>query len=580
MRKFFLFFAIIAVLGISSCTVKNDDPVNPGDQPGNTVTGTINSNTVWSEGNTYIIDGTVSVEGAILTIEPGTIIRFTEGSELDVGYSESGSAIIANGTSEKPILFTTTASSPTEGDWDGIWFYSGTSSETSLKYCTIEYSGGYSDYAGAVNLKDCKITIENSHIQYSKYHGLVLDNDASFKSFTGNTVEAVGSQIIMLHPNAVHTIGEGNLLSADGNKGVRISGGTYDKQDETWLALTVPYVIDGTVNVKSTSGSTLRIAAGAVLSFTESSEFDVAYGSGEYGTVIAQGTEDKRVIFTSAAASKDKGDWDGVWFYDGSNSCEFDYCTFEYAGGYSVNNGMVIIRGSDVSFSNCLFQQSETYGISLDSESGFSTFNNNTFSDNNDHAIVIYASQANTIGTGNNFNTGNRGVLVKGNAISQDVIWNKLNCAYFVDGTMQVASTSGATLTIEPGTVIKFTENSEFDIAYGSGNYGKVVAVGTEDEPILFTSASPAPSNGDWDGIWMYEGTSSGTEFNHCIISYGGGYSDYSGNIIFKENGENVTIKNSEISHSANWGLYLAYGGEPTLENITFIDNTTGDKNW
>ena len=581
MKKAFLFLMISAIIGMSSCTKKDDDnPAPGGGDNGNTVSGTINTNTTWTTGSIYTIDGTLRVEGATLTIEPGTVVKFTESSELDVGYSESGSVIIANGTVDKPIIFTSAAPSPAAGDWDGIWFYSGTSSETSMKYCVVEYGGGYSDYYGAVNLKDSKINFEYSSVRYSGHHGLVLDSDASFESFANNTVENIAGHIMMLYPNAVHTIGVNNTFVTSGNKGVLINGGTYNREDETWLALSVPYIIDGTVNIKSSSGSVLRIDAGAVISFTESSEMDVAYGSGEYGTLVAKGTESNRVYFTSAAASKDKGDWDGIWLYDGSNGCEFEYCTFEYAGGYSVNYGMVEIRGSDVAFTNCLFQQSETFGISLDNEAGFSSFANNTFTDNNDHAVSVYASQANTIGTGNDFITGNRGVLVKANTIEQDATWNRLNCPYFIDGNMAVASSSGATWTIEPGTIIKFTENSEVEIAYGSGNYGKIIAIGTAAEPIIFTSASPSPANGDWDGFWFYEGTSTGTEFNHCSISYAGGWSSSSGNINFKNNGENVSIKNTEISHSQYWGLYKSSGGTPTLENVTFFDNPSGDMNW
>ena len=582
MKKFFLFFMLTAVIGtISSCKKENDDnPAPPGGDNGGTISGTINTNTTWTADNIYTIDGILVVEGATLTIEPGTVIKFTENSELDVGYSQSGSAIIANGTVDNPIIFTSAAATPSAGDWYGIWLYSGTSGVTSFRYCTIQYAGGYSENSGSVNLEDCKIIFENNTVKYSGHQGLVLDYDASFVSFMNNVVEENAGHAIILYPNAAHTIGPGNTLLADGNKGILIKGGIYDKEDETWLAQTAPYIIDGIVNINSPSGAILRIGAGAVISFTESSEMDVAYGSGEYGTVIAKGTEDHRVYFTSAAANQDKGDWYGLWLFDGANGCEFEYCTFEFGGGYSDDYGMVVIEGSDVSFTNCLFQQSETYGISLDAEAGFSVFDNNTFKDNDDHAISLFASNAHTIGTGNDFMTGNKGVFVYGNVIKQDVTWKKLNCPYFVDAIVSVGSSSGATLTLEAGTILKFTQDSEMDIAYGSGTYGSIVAVGTVDEPIIITSASPSPANGDWYGIWIYEGTSPGTIFNHCVISYAGGYSGDSGNITFEENGQNVSIKNTEISHSLHWGLYLDYGNPPSLDNITFIDNIDGDKNW
>jgi len=57
------------------------------------------------------------------------------------------------------------------------------------------------------------------------------------------------------------------------------------------------------------------------------------------------------------------------------------------------------------------------------------------------------------------------------------------------------------TLTIEPGTVIKGsfsgTDVAALIITRGS----KLMAAGTETEPIIFTSSSPNPQSGDWAGI-------------------------------------------------------------------------------
>jgi hypothetical protein len=58
----------------------------------------------------------------------------------------------------------------------------------------------------------------------------------------------------------------------------------------------------------------------------------------------------------------------------------------------------------------------------------------------------------------------------------------------------------GATLTIKPGTVIKNDPNES--VAYLLVEQGgKLMAEGTETEPIVFTSAASSPARGDWGGI-------------------------------------------------------------------------------
>ncbi len=61
--------------------------------------------------------------------------------------------------------------------------------------------------------------------------------------------------------------------------------------------------------------------------------------------------------------------------------------------------------------------------------------------------------------------------------------------------------TSGATLTIMPGTLIKGDKASKGTLVINRG--GKIEAVGTVDKPIVFTSnqAAGARASGDWGGI-------------------------------------------------------------------------------
>jgi len=70
---------------------------------------------------------------------------------------------------------------------------------------------------------------------------------------------------------------------------------------------------------------------------------------------------------------------------------------------------------------------------------------------------------------------------------------------YTLKGWVYVAD--GAELTIEPGTVIKGDKASKASLIVERG--GKLIAKGTKDEPIVFTSAQAAGSRrpGDWGGL-------------------------------------------------------------------------------
>jgi hypothetical protein len=61
--------------------------------------------------------------------------------------------------------------------------------------------------------------------------------------------------------------------------------------------------------------------------------------------------------------------------------------------------------------------------------------------------------------------------------------------------------TNGSTLTIEPGTIIKGDKDTKAALIVEPG--GKLIAEGTKDAPIVFTSAQPAGSRkpGDWGGL-------------------------------------------------------------------------------
>jgi len=80
----------------------------------------ITSSTTWTKNNIYILQGGCLYvrDGVTLTVEPGTVIR-GEGAALLV---QRGAKLIANGTVNEPIVFTSNrpAGQRSPGDWGGI----------------------------------------------------------------------------------------------------------------------------------------------------------------------------------------------------------------------------------------------------------------------------------------------------------------------------------------------------------------------------------------------------------------------------------------------------------------------------
>ena len=102
----------------------NWDPQNAAyANPSVNVSANISTNTTWTANNVYLLQGQIYVQNnAVLTIEPGTVIRGdinTDGSGL---FITQGAKINAIGTASQPIVFTSSqpVGSRLLGDWGGV----------------------------------------------------------------------------------------------------------------------------------------------------------------------------------------------------------------------------------------------------------------------------------------------------------------------------------------------------------------------------------------------------------------------------------------------------------------------------
>ena len=111
--------------------------------PTNIVSGGV-TNATWSGVVNLTGDVTIGA-GSMLTILPGTVIRCQADTDTQAGGADpnrveiilSGGTLHAIGTPGAPILFTSSATTKTPGDWYGIRVTAG---DVAMTNCVVEYA--------------------------------------------------------------------------------------------------------------------------------------------------------------------------------------------------------------------------------------------------------------------------------------------------------------------------------------------------------------------------------------------------------------------------------------------------------
>jgi parallel beta-helix repeat protein len=166
--------------------------------------------------------------------------------------------------------------------------------------------------------------------------------------------------------------------------------------------------------------------------------------------------------------------------------------------------------------------------------------------------------------------------------VEEDQTWAPSGYSFVAFASFIISE--GATLTLEPGTVVKSEASIEV--------YGALESEGTVEDPVTFTSyrddsvdgdtngdgSLSAPNRGDWYELLIAPGEGEpSTKLEHTNVIYGGN--------IYSPSHPMVTIlcpcsnppevSNSTFAHSASGAVEVIHG-DPTIKGNTIDDNAAG----
>ncbi len=553
-----------------------------------------------------------------LTIQKGITIK-SLGSYRKIIVEGTLSAI---GTVDSMIVFTSakddasgvpgdtnkdgTQTVPSIGDFSGFVFNGTGASSSTLQYCRINF-GTYSGYswqfmvnnyfvnAGAVTIINSSPTITNCIIfnTDNAVRSYGISNPTISNCTVTNTTSTPFAHQVMSNPTYTNNTFNNLGLTAIGLIGGDVSQNSTITQRNLSSITNVTYVILDGITVKE--NTTLTINSGVVIKVRNyGNAIDVE------GTLRCLGNALNKVIFTAISddnkgnpgdtngdgnsTSPTKGIWTGINFKatsDDANSL-IRHTDFWYGG--SSGGNVISWNNASAKINNVKVLNSGAYGLSFAGNSAPVIDTVSIESGNADPVIMSLLSNPtfNQVQVIANQTNGIR--ILEGNLGSDATLRKRSfigipNVTYAI-GNLNV--TSNATLTILPGVVIKsnLTGNSEIRIE------GGLIANGTANEKIIFTSANDdsnggdynndgnatIPNRGNWKGVKIVN-NSKLISIKNCDFRYGGGNYDFNYSLMsFESVNSNVTIDSSIFQQINGSAINISGNSRPTIRRTNIFN--------
>ena len=488
---------------------------------------------------------------------------------------------------------------PNTYDIGGIFFNENAiDTACKMQYVTMRYVSGYAPFGGynsAVTIYNSNPLIDNCIIELGNTSSAFLIRGNAAPVITNNQLLNLSYHPVIMSMFANPTF-SGNTMVNVGRLSIGILAETWSQNATVpqrnfggYTNITYQMLYFGTYDMTINSGTTITIPAGTVFKSDDETRFLVN------GKLIVQGTAINPVVFTSgeddaygnppdtyqngATTPSISGDrW--IEFPNiGNDTSVINYAIFRYrTKGIELNSASPTI-------SNCTFSKC-TYGIELSGDAApvitNCTFNDLTWTPLITTILTWPASQSGNVISGTTI----KAARLINETLSQDFTLPKRSFASITNIPYLLNSYTigtNATLTINPGVVIKFED-------YGSLTVNKgLIAVGgsTPDSNIVFTHYKDDFYGGDTDAngsfttpsVYFISVSFTSTSLaplsrmKRCIFRFGG-------NSSYQEGAIDIANASPSIQYclfdNCNNAVKMTLNSNPTINycDFTNIDNS------
>jgi parallel beta helix pectate lyase-like protein len=443
--------------------------------------------TVWS--GRIRVKGNVRVpEGSRLLIVPGTVVEFTRRDTNGDGLGENGllvqGVLIAKGTPRAPIVFRSAEERRSMGDWDAINIMNSARAENLIENCIVEDA-----YRGL-----------HFHFSTVQVNGALFRNNFRGVQFQESIVEIMGCDFFS------------NRSGVQGrDSSLRFSDNRLADNHQGVNFLRCELNASGN-QVTGSLREAMRVREGSAIldrNRIVGNRIGLMIADIYYGTISRNVAADNG---ETGLAMKNVDNLEVLDNYLGGNG----------ANGLNLQEARATVRGN-------LIAANAERGIGIVSFAGVITGNN--IAANGLYAIELEGRD--DVDARDNWWGGSDPAKVicdrrmdpaRGNVLigtvperpfrfawSQDEIVADISLPGEVVITGHPIVLPGATLTIPPGTTIRFADGAGLIV------HGRLTAVGTTQKPITLTSLT-RQSRGAWDELILEQATDS--VISHTVVEY------------------------------------------------------------
>jgi hypothetical protein len=527
------------------------------------ITEPITQDTTWS-GVIHLPKGLSVRNEPTLTITPGTKIIVGHDATVEFGWLGSHATIVANGTVEQPIMFC--GETDTAGYWTGLIFRSGIKSASILRNVLIA-DGGSTDAGLTLEMPLLLQGVQVRHSGANGVNAVGFDRASSTLIVSGATKAAVKATAARGAEVPLGSQLTGNALDV-----IDVAFASFDA-DVTLRDLGVPYrqLADTTAgSAATTPPSVVTFEPGVVYSIAKQKRLD--FGN---ATVHALGSAEKPIVFqglicpqpeTSCPPSAPPSTVDsgGLVLASGSD-VRFEYVELLKLGStvdaaFTMGAGtlkvahvnIVAATGSGLVFSGSGKFSEDSHNFDVSSRLGGAVLRLGC----GQVATLPADTKVGSMSSSNRVYT-----ALDCTHVNASSTWSSFGSPYSLSGLEIV---DGASLTLQPGTTLRFAPDNQLLVHEGS----TLNAIGTATSIIEFVP----DGSSNWGGI--YADTGSTVILDYALIDRAG--SGSSGSAVYAK--APLTLLHSTIINSSAWAL-KKLTTDPTdyLAGNSFSGNALGN---